>query len=296
MSRLLASLKRAFVNLRLNWLISTITIAIISICLFLVGGYFLLTHNLEGIITTMKGEVKVTVYLNDGFSDSDINTFQDTLSGIEGVGSVTYTSKRRALEEFRTSLAGEEDLLGGLTDNPLPASMRIDPKPSWRNPAGIQEILTAIGDHPIVQDVRYGREWLDRLENILTFLDIGAVTMGIILSLAAIFIISNTIKITVMARRDELEIMRYVGATEGFIRTPFLIEGVIQGLVGAVVSLGLLVGLHLLVLSRFGTTITAAFGADAIRFLPAGTLAAIVTGGIILGGVGSLASVGKFSR
>jgi cell division transport system permease protein len=283
-------------NLRQSWLISTITIAIISICLFLVGGYFLLTHNLEGMIESLKGQVRITVYLNEGFSDSEINEFQDRLSGIDGVEAVTYISKEAALDEFTASLRGDEDLLGGLTSNPLPASMRVDPVPELRSAAGVREILTGIGDHPLVAEVRYGKEWLDRMENILAFLNIGAVALGIVLSMAAVFIISNTIKITVMARKDELEIMRYVGATEGFIRMPFLIEGVLQGLAGALVSLGLLSALHIMVKARFGAAITSAFGVEALRFLPTAHLTAIVAGGVILGGIGSLASVGKFSK
>jgi len=296
MIRLLSSITRAITNLRQSWLICSITIAIISICLFLVGGYFLLTDNLASILENLKGEIRITAYLRDGFPEEDINELQDRISAMPEVATVAFISKNQALEEFQVMLEGEDDIIGGLAVNPLPASMRVDPKPQWRNMAGIRTILTSIGDDPLVADIHFGKDWLDRLENLMEFLDIGAIAMGIILSLAAIFIISNTIKITVMARKDELEIMRLVGATEGFIRLPFLIEGIIQGLAGAVISLGMLIILHNIVQTRFQETLLRVFRYESLSFLPTYFIVTIIAGGMVIGGIGSLASVGRFSK
>ena len=296
MNRFLSSIGRAITNLRQNWLISSITIGIISICLFLVGGYLLMTHNLQGVFETWKTQVRVTTYLRDGFPEEDILAFQDRLSSLPEVHSVTYTSKNKALEEFGIMLGDDRFLIEGLDRNPLPASLRITPKDPYRNLDGVKIILGAIGDDPLVQDIQYGQDWLDRLDRLFYVLDFGAVVLGLTLSLAAVFIISNTIKITVMARRDELEIMRLVGATESFIRLPFLVEGMIQGMAGAVLSLGLLGGVHTLIASRSDQPLLTMLNIQSLVFLPLSAIGAIVFGGIVLGGLGSIASVGKHSR
>ena len=296
MNRFLSSIGRAATNLRQGWLTSSITIGIISICLFLVGGYLLMTHNLQGVFETWKTQVRVTAYLRDGFPEEDILTFQDRLSSLSEVHSVTYTSKSKALEEFGVMLGDDRFLIESLDRNPLPASLRITPKDPYRNSDGVKTILGAIGDEPLVQDIQYGQDWLDRLDRLFYILGFGAVVLGLTLSLAAVFIISNTIKITVMARRDELEIMRFVGATESFIRLPFLVEGVIQGMAGAVLSLGLLSGVHALLASRSDQPILKMLNIDSLAFLPLSAIGAILLGGMVLGGLGSLASVGKHSR
>jgi cell division transport system permease protein len=295
-NRFLSSIGRATTNLRQGWLTSSITIGIISICLFLVGGYLLMTYNLQGVFETWKTQVRVTTYLRDGFPEEDIHTFQDRLSSLPEVHSVTYTSKKKALEEFGVMLGDDRFLIESLDRNPLPASLQITPKDLYRNSEGVKTILEAIGDEPLVQDIQYGQDWLDRLDRLFYILGFGAVFLGLTLSLAAVFIISNTIKITVMARRDELEIMRFVGATESFIRLPFLVEGVIQGMAGAVVSLGLLSGVHALLVGRSDQPILKMFNIDSLTFLPLSTIVAILLGGMVLGGLGSLASVGKHSR
>lgn len=296
MNRLLSSIGRAATNLRQSWLISSITIGIISICLFLVGGYLLITYNLQGVFEAWKDQVLITVYLRDGFPEDDILLLQDRLSSLPEVHAVTYTSKEKALEEFGAMLGEDRFLIEGLDRNPLPASLQMTPKEPYRNLEGVRTILAAIGDDPLVQDIQYGQDWLDRLDKLFYLLDFGALVLGLTLSLAAVFIISNTIKITVMARRDELEIMRFVGATEGFIRLPFLVEGVIQGMAGALISLGLLGGVHLLVSTRSDQPLLKMLNLDSLSFLPLTAMGAILLGGMVLGGLGSLASVGRHSR
>lgn len=296
MSRLISSLFRALGNIRQSWVVSTITTAIISICLFLVGGYILMIHNIDNVIENMQGDVRVTIYLRDGFPLSDTNHLQDRLTVLPEVESVTYTSKSDALTEFRSMLGNDKDLMEGLDVIPLPASLRLTPKPEYRNTEGIYSILGKIEDDPLVEDIQYGEDWLGRLEKVLVVLNTGAIVLGGILSLAAIFIIANTIKLTVLARRDELEIMRLVGATEAFIRTPFLIEGLIQGLTGAVLSLGFLVLLHRFVEKQLAVTVFDIIGIRSLEFLSNRIMMAILLCGMVLGGIGSMASVGRFSK
>ena len=207
-----------------------------------------------------------------------------------------HTSKDQALEEFTAMLDDDKVIVSGLESNPLPASLRITLPKENRNMEGVKAVLPAIGDDPLVQEIQYGKEWLGRLDRVLSLLKLGSVVLGLALSLAAVFIISNTIKITVMARKDELEIMRMVGATEGFILLPFLVEGVIQGLTGAMVSLGLLGAVHTFIVARADQPLLKVLHIESFRFLPPVALAAVLVGGMLLGGLGSLASVGRHSR
>ena len=124
MNRLLSSIGRAITNLRQNWLISSITIGIISICLFLVGGYLLMTYNLQGVFETWKTQVRVTTYLRDGFQEEDILIFQDRLSSLSEVHSVTYTSKSKALEEFGVMLGDDRFLIEGLDGSSFTTGLR----------------------------------------------------------------------------------------------------------------------------------------------------------------------------
>jgi cell division transport system permease protein len=296
LNRLLSSITRAVASLKQNWLISSITIGIISVCLFLVGGYLLITHNLQGAINAWKEEVTVSIYLRDGFQEADILALQDRLSSLPEVHAVTYISKERALEEFRGMLGDNEELVGGLDRNPLPASLRLIPRDAHRNYEGVRSILNAIGDDPLVEEIQYGKEWLSKLDNVLTLLHVGAVGLGLALSLAAVFIISNTIKITVMARKEELDIMRLVGATESFIRLPFLVEGIIQGLAGSVISLGFLLGLYRFLTARGELPVLKVLHINSLSFLSWLAIVSILASGMLIGGLGSLASVGRHSR
>ncbi len=296
MNKFFGSIVRAVSSLKQNWFISSITVGIISVCLFLVGGYLLLTHNLQGAVQTWKTEVRLNVFLRDGFPEVDVHVLQDRLSSLPEVFSVVYISKEQALKEFQDMLAENRGLIEGLDSNPLPASLRVTPSAPHRNFEGVHSILAAIGDDALVEEVQYGREWLDRLDRVLAILHAGAIVLGLALSLAAVFIISNTIKITVMARKDELEIMRFVGATEGFIRLPFLVEGVIQGLAGSIVSLALLFVLHRLASMRAELPVLKTLHIDSLTFLPLATIGLILASGMLIGGLGSLASVGRHSR
>lgn len=296
MNRFLSSITRALANLKQNWLISSITIGIISVCLFLVGGYLLITHNLQGAINAWKEEVTVNIYLRDGFPEADVQALQDRLSSLPEVYAVTYISKDQAFEEFTAMLGDNKGLIEGLDSNPLPASLRLIPSAAHRNYEGVRYILNALGDDPLVEEIQYGKEWLGRLDKVLAFLHVGALGLGLALSLAAVFIISNTIKITVMARKEELDIMRLVGATEGFIRLPFFVEGIIQGLAGSMVSLGLLLALYRFLMTRNELPLLKILHVDSLTFLPYLAIISILASGMLIGGLGSLASVGRHSR
>ena len=296
MTRILFSFRRAVGNLRRNWVIGLITVAVISVCLFLVGGYVLLTANLGEAVRTWRSDLRITLYLKDGIPEGEASALQDRLAAFPEVQSVVFVSKDRALADFRASLGPDARILDGLSENPLPASLVVTPRPGFTTSQGILAVVGRVGDDPAVDDLQYGQDWLSRIEDLLGVLRAGAAALGIVLSLAAVFIVSNTIRITVMARREELEIMRLVGATEAFIRMPFLLEGAIQGTLGACLALAGLFGAHRLIQASLDASLLATLGIERLVFLDGIAAAGLLAGGMLLGALGSLASVGKFSR
>jgi cell division transport system permease protein len=195
---------------------------------------------------------------------------------VPGVAAVRYVSPEEAWEEFTAEMSGE-GLLEEVGENPLPASFEIEVRPDQRELAGIERIAAEVGGWEEVDEVSYGGSWvsqLDRLARQLLWLDIG---VGIAVALAVVAVVANTIKLTVLAKRDMIEIMKMVGASEWFIRLPFLYEGAIQALGASLVSLGVLYAATVTVSERFG----------GLSFFSLPQAAVFVAAGVLLGLAGS---------
>jgi cell division transport system permease protein len=203
-----------------------------------------------------------------------------------GVKDVIFVSKQEALEMFRIDLGKDSDLLEALETNPLPASFDIIIYESYKNPKDLKNPSGKVEAMPGIEEIKYGEEWvkiLDKVVKVLVGIDL---ILGLIISLSSIFVVSNTIKLTVFARRDQIEIMELVGATHRFIITPFLIEGIIQGIVAGAVASSLLFGVYYLFAARLG---------DLIQVTKELFIIVIVFG-TLLGYIGSHISVRRFLR
>ena len=210
--------------------------AMVGLALFVVGLFGLATYNLRLALTSIEERVEVVVYLRDDARQSEIDLVQSELAEIGEVARVRYVSKREALERAQQDLPEFSELFSGVDVNPLPQSLEVELRPGSRNQEVVERVSQAAGGYPFVEDVRYGREWVDKL---FTLRRVGAVTTavmgGAFLAVAAL-IIATALRIAIFARRDEIYIMRLVGATNGFIRLPFLLEGAMSGLLGALLA------------------------------------------------------------
>ena len=210
--------------------------AMVGLALFVVGLFGLATYNLRLALTSIEERVEVVVYLRDDARQSEIDLVQSELAEIGEVARVRYVSKREALERAQQDLPEFSELFSGVDVNPLPQSLEVELRPGSRNQEVVERVSQAAGGYPFVEDVRYGREWVDKL---FTLRRVGAVTTavmgGAFLAVAAL-IIATALRIAIFARRDEIYIMRLVGATNGFIRLPFLMEGAMSGLLGALLA------------------------------------------------------------
>jgi len=164
-------------------------------------------------------------------------------------GTATYVSKEQAWDEFQQQI-GDPALLQAVDQNPLPASLRVRLRPELLNFTAMEQAAKQVAEFPEVEDVRFGGEWVRRLDEMQSTLAHGALAVGIVVALAILLVLHNTIRLTVLARRREVEIMTRLGASDRFIATPFIIEAVAQALVAALVALGLLLALQLLAVAQ----------------------------------------------
>jgi cell division transport system permease protein len=213
--------------------------AMVGLALYVVGLFGLATYNLQLALTSVEERVEVAVYLRDDARQAEIDLALSELATIPEVRSVSFVSKRDALERARIDLPEFGQLFSDLEVNPLPQSLEVELRPGERNPDVVERVSSIASAYPFVEDVRYGREWVDKL---FTLRRIGAATtavLGSAFALVAALIIGTALRIAVFARRDEIYVMRLVGAKSSFIRRPFLLEGAMAGMLGGLLAWGL---------------------------------------------------------
>lgn len=226
-------MKEAFVSLKRNALMSFASISTVAVSLLVLGAFGILGLNMGYMVSALETQVEVTAYMKDDVGGDALRQMEAKLKEIDGVTEVTFVTKAEALDRFRNRLGEQASMLEALDEqNPLPNSfeLKVD-RPELVKPTA-EKVEKMTG----VETVKYGREVVDQLFQMTKMLRLlGLVLLGFLV-FATLFIISNTIRLTVFARRKEIGIMKYVGATNAFIRTPFLLEGMILGLIGGSIA------------------------------------------------------------
>jgi cell division transport system permease protein len=229
LSEALAAFRRAPV-------LTGLSSAMVGLALFVVGLFSLATYNLQLALSAIEERVEVVVYLRDDTRQSEIDQLLTELSAFDEVRLVTYLSKRDALERARTELPEFGDLFLSSEVNPLPQSLEVELRSGDRNPEVVERISEAAERHPFVEDALYGEEWVNRLFALRRIGAASASVLGAAFAMVAALIIGTALRIAIFARREEIYVMRLVGAKNGFIRRPFLLEGAIAGLLGAILA------------------------------------------------------------
>ena len=287
---------RALRGLAASPLTSAIATGTIALCLLLAGSFALLLVNMERVLSHFGQEVRVSAYLADELPAEAQEALAVRVQQLPGVESVAWVSKEAALERFRASPFGRASLLDGLDENPLPASLEIVLVPERRNREGLDALVKQLRDLPGIGELGYGHEWVEGYARAVAVVRGVALAIGGVLALATLLIVSNTIRLSVHARRDEIEILALVGAGRAFVATPFLLEGLLEGAVGGLLALGgLALGFHLLN-ARFGAGLELLLGSAAPLFFGSGEALALVGAGALLGAVGSAAAVLRVRR
>lgn len=277
-------------SIRENLATTVLTAVTLGFSLSIFAVFVFVFFNLRSVINSWGDRTQIVAYVKDS---SDAALMRDAIMRVPGVSSAEFVSKEKALSELKAELKGHEAILEGVDENPLPATFEIKVKGSYRDPAELTAVAERLKAIPWVEDVQYSREWVEKLSAFFRFVELAALFIGVFLAGATIFIISNTIRLTVYARREEIEIMTLVGASESFIRVPFFIEGVLQGLIGGIFALLILAGGRLLLLSK----IPPYFSFVVSSPVPVPLLALIlITTGVVMGVAGCLISMGRFLK
>jgi len=294
--RALYFVRTAIDGLRSNPVTSAVAVGTIATTLVVMGVFGLALKQMSGIVDRVGQDLTVSAYLAHRLDDEAVRELATRVSTVEGVASVEVVTRDEALRRFEGAAGDRAGLLDGLVENPLPASLEIALASEERTEAGIARLVEAIEGLPGIDEIGHGQEWVDTYGRVLDGLRGVAAALGLVFALAALLIVSNTIRLAVYARRDEIEILALVGASRGFIGTPFLLEGVLQGTAGSLLALAVLWAGFELVTALLGATLAFLIGHGDPVFFDAPEIFAFVLAGAGLGCVGSLSAVGSAWR
>jgi cell division transport system permease protein len=241
------AIREAVAAIRRAPLLTALSAAMVALALFVVGLFAVATYNLHEALSRVEERVEVVVYVRDDVLESELQLLEEDLLDMEEVLGVRYLSKDDALAQAREDLPEFEELFVNLEVNPLPASVEVELRPGFRGPASVARVADRATIYPFVEDVRFGREWVDRLHLLRRIGGIATAVLGTAFGVVAALIIATAIRIALFARREEIYVMRLVGATHGFIRRPFLLEGALTGLLGGILAAVLTYVSHLAV-------------------------------------------------
>ena len=270
---------------RQSGLLSTGTIAL---ALFVLGGFLLVTANLAQLGEQWSSAAEMSVYLKDGVSGGERANVEQILKATPVVASHEFVSKNEALMRFRKTFGDLSASIDGLGDNPLPASYEVRLHADASARKSVEDLADSLRQTAGVADVRYDRQWLDRLLAAISFVRGVGLVLGSVLTLAAALTVANVVRLALYARRDEIDIMQLVGAPQTYIRGPFVMEGVMQGGIGALAALMALGIGFLLLRARYLTPLAVSVNLESVRFLSAELCLLLVLGGMVVGCVGGL--------
>ena len=284
--------REVFVSLKRNNWMSFASIGTVAVSLFVLGVFLLLVLNLNRMASTLESQVQISVYLQDELKGAEKDELEERISDLSGIQSVKYVDRDEAIERFRERLGDQKYLLDALGDkNPLPDSFEV----TVMQPSMVQTAAETIAQFDGVAEAKYGQDVVEHLFDITRLMRVFGLLLMVLLAGATIFIISNTIRLTVFARRKEIAIMKYVGATDWFIRWPFLLEGVVLGCIGGLVAAFALRSFYAAMAAKVYNTLTFFPLMPQYPFMNY-VSAAILVSGMVIGAIGSTISLKRFLK
>lgn len=294
--RLLYFFREAFQGIKNNWFTHTVAIGTITLALLTFGIFIITVINLNQIFEDWGKRIQVIVYMDEHTNSEEIKKVKEKINNLTQTENVTYVSKEKALITLKKSLHNQNGILDNLDENPLPASFEIQLKEEYKNLQSVKAFVARVKGIDGVSDVEYGQEWLEKFSAFISMVKLVGVSIGCFLLLATIIIISNTIKLTIYSRREEIEIMKLVGATNFFIQTPFFLEGFIQGFSASLLSLGILYVSYKILISKIIIDYSLYLGYLDLIFLSQKLIIELILLGILLGLFGCAFSMGRFLK
>ncbi|HEY0969994.1 MAG TPA: permease-like cell division protein FtsX [Gemmatimonadales bacterium] len=279
----MSAARELFIGIRRAPLLSALSVVTIAFALFTVGLFGLVAVNLQRALDRVEEQVEIRAFIADG-TPADVRVERmNAIAAYPEVAGVEYVSPEQALEQARRELGEFSDVF---ESGFLPASFEVRLKPGQRDPATVRRVSDRIAAGGVVDDVRYGQDWVERFHAIRNIATAAGLVLGALFAIVAVIIIGSTIRMTVLARTQEISIMRLVGATDGYIRRPFLLDGLLKGLLGGLLAL-LLTWLASVAVTRYLVP---------TEFFEPRVAAIGVAVGAVIGFLGSTISVGRHLR
>ena len=287
-------LKRAIRDIRQNRFLNIVTTITIALSILVVSAFTLLFINVNALMSAWKNNVRIMAYLMPAIPADEISSLRNKMQAMYGIKSVRFISKTAALSQMKRQMRHQSSLLDDLRENPLPDAFELQLVPSLKHWERIEKIADQVRLMPKVEEIEYGQQWLGRFIYVYHMFRIAGYAFGVLFFMAAVFFVANTIRLVIYSRRDEVEIMRLVGASDRFIKTPFYFIGVIQGAIGGIVGLAAL----LIVFVLISTNIEQSFFADfyQLQFLQINIVLSIIIGSVFVGWLGSYISLKQFLK
>lgn len=280
------TVREALLAFRRAPLLSALSVTTIAFSLFVLGLFGLVAVNLRQALRGVAERVEIVAYVLPGTQIETVTLAEQDIEAFPEVLSADYVSEDSALARARRELVEFRDLLREMERNPLPSSIEVKLKPGYQDATHVNAVAERLRSFGFVDDVRYGRDWVEKLDRLRGLAAAVGVVVGAAFAVVAVIIIGTTIRMAVLQRSREIAIMRLVGATDGFIRRPFLLQGALKGLLGGLVAVGLSYAAYVLI-NRF---------LIASSFFTALQALAVIVFGTVIGLVGSLLSVGRHLR
>ncbi|MCD4675371.1 MAG: permease-like cell division protein FtsX [Desulfobacula sp.] len=281
--------KKAFADIRSNRFLNLITIITISLSILVVSVFLLFFENASRVIESWNQGGRAMIYLNKEFTLDMLPKLKARINSLGDIEEMVYISKSQALNKLKKDMSSQSAFLKTLKENPLPDAMEIKMK-SYNSFEEVQKFAQSIKAIEIVEDVEYGQGWLGRFLKIFNLFKFTGYAMCSLFFLIALFITANTVRLAFYSRKLEVEIMRLVGATETFIKAPFYVEGLLQGLFGGLLGLAILLITYLTISSGFTQSLASYLYFD-IRFLSVKMIVLIIFGSTFLGWFGCYLSL-----
>ena len=285
---------RALQDIRRNRMLSLVTTSTFAFSILIVSAAILFFINMGDIIDGWRQGVRIMAYLQDGLTDVDRSHLRIRIENLYGVQQTDFIPKDQALARLRHQMGRQASIVDNLESNPLPDAFEIQMLAASQSWDKVEQLAAALESLEGVQEVEYGQRWIKRIINIFNLFQLTGTMMGALFFMAAMFIVGNTVRLVLYSRREEVEIMRLVGATERFILAPFYFQSLIQAALGGVIGLVALYLMYMLIQSRIAMDTAGSF--FQLRFLSPAALFSIVGCGMIVGWLGCHLSVKQYVK
>jgi cell division transport system permease protein len=273
-----------------------LTSGTMAMTLFVFGAFLLLQENLEHLLTGWGDQIQIQAYLKRALGAAETQALLNRVKAFPEVERVRFISQDQAWTDFRAALGAQSGVLEGLPADVLPASLEIALKAEFRDAPAVEELAQRLRKQEGIATVEYPQEWVDRLSLVILAVQWAKWLFGGVLFVATFFIVGSTVRLAILARRDEVEIMQLVGASKNLIQAPFVLERMLQGVTGALLSVVALWGLFLFLRGQIPSSISLFGPVNQLRFLQLNSISVILLIGWLLGATGSLFSLRRFLK